>query len=154
MLHAAKAEDAVGKFADNIAAAFHDDHFKTIVMVENRARIGVSVDAFLIDRSNEQVCIPDDGTFEFAGPNRSYGHEGKFSVRLMRYLALNGGLTQVTQSFCRRTSPRFRRQCAAQRGGCGSDVVGMAWMCCIAAMATRGKLPTGWIGRNDSGLRA
>jgi hypothetical protein len=33
-LHAAKAEDAVGKFADNIAAAFHDDDLKTIVMVE------------------------------------------------------------------------------------------------------------------------
>ena len=30
---------------------------------------------FLIDRSNEQVYIPDDGTIEFAGPTRSYGFE-------------------------------------------------------------------------------
>jgi hypothetical protein len=72
----------------------------------NRARLGISVDAFLIDRSNEQVYIPDDGTFEFAGPSRSYGYEGKFSVRLTRFLALNGGLTQVTQSYYRGTSTR------------------------------------------------
>jgi hypothetical protein len=72
----------------------------------NRARLGISVDAFLIDRSNEQVYIPDDGTFEFAGPSRSYGYEGKFSVRLTRFLALKGGLTQVTQSYYRGTSPR------------------------------------------------
>src|SRR5262245_14662121 len=43
----------------------------------NRARFAVSVDSFLIDRSNEQVYIPDDGTFAFAGPSRSYGYEGK-----------------------------------------------------------------------------
>jgi TonB dependent receptor/Carboxypeptidase regulatory-like domain/TonB-dependent Receptor Plug Domain len=72
----------------------------------NRARFGISVDSFLIDRSNEQVYIPDDGTFEFKGPSRSYGYEGKASVRLTRYLALNGGLTQVTQSFFQGTFPR------------------------------------------------
>jgi outer membrane receptor protein involved in Fe transport len=72
----------------------------------NRARFGLSADTFLIDRSNEQVYIPDDGTFEFKGPSRSYGYEGKFSIRLTRYLALNGGVTQVTQSFFRGTFPR------------------------------------------------
>jgi len=72
----------------------------------NRARFGISVDTFLIDRSNEQVYIPDDGTFEFKGPSRSYGYEGKFSVRLTPYLALNGGITEVTQSFFRGIFPR------------------------------------------------
>ena len=72
----------------------------------NRARFGISVDTFFIDRSNEQVYIPDDGTFEFKGPSRSYGYEGKFSVRLTPYLALNGGITEVTQSFFRGTFPR------------------------------------------------
>jgi TonB dependent receptor len=72
----------------------------------NRARLGFSADTFLIDRSNEQVYIPDDGTFEFKGPSRSYGYEGKFSMRLTRYLALNGGVTQVTQSYFLETLPR------------------------------------------------
>jgi outer membrane receptor protein involved in Fe transport len=70
-------------------------------------RASVTGDLFLIDRSNEQVYIPDDGTFELKGPSRSYGYEGKTSIRLTRYLSLNGGLTQVTNSFYRRTSPRI-----------------------------------------------
>ncbi len=61
---------------------------------------------FLIDRSNEQVCIPDDATFEFKGPSRSYGYEANSSLQVTRYLALNAGLTQVTNSFYRATSPR------------------------------------------------
>ena len=32
---------------------------------------------FLIDRSNELVYIPDDGSFEFAGPSRAYGFESE-----------------------------------------------------------------------------
>jgi hypothetical protein len=36
-------------------------------------RVSLSTDTFLIDRSNEQVYIPDDGTFEFKGPSRSHG---------------------------------------------------------------------------------
>ncbi len=63
-------------------------------------------DLFLIDRSNEQVYIPDDGTFELKGPSRSYGFEGKTSIRVTRFLALNGGITQVTNSFYRGTAPR------------------------------------------------
>jgi hypothetical protein len=39
----------------------------------NNGRFGVSADAFLIDHSNEQVYIPDDGSFEFKGPSRAYG---------------------------------------------------------------------------------
>ncbi len=70
-------------------------------------RLSVTGDLFLIDRSHEQVYIPDDGTFELKGPSRSYGYEGKTSIRLTRYVSLNGGLTQVTNSFYRATSPRI-----------------------------------------------
>lgn len=70
-------------------------------------RISVTSDLFLIDRSNEQVYIPDDGTFELKGPSRSYGYEGKTSLRISRYLSLNAGLTQVTNSFYRGTFPRI-----------------------------------------------
>jgi TonB dependent receptor/Carboxypeptidase regulatory-like domain/TonB-dependent Receptor Plug Domain len=70
-------------------------------------RVSVTGDLVLIDRSNEQVYIPDDGTFELKGPSRSYGYEGKTSIHLTRYLSLNGGLTQVTNSFYRNTSPRI-----------------------------------------------
>lgn len=69
-------------------------------------RLSFSTDVFLIDRSNEQVYIPDDGTFEFKGPSRSYGYEGKMSLRFTRHLSLNGGVTQVVNSFYRGTFPR------------------------------------------------
>jgi outer membrane receptor protein involved in Fe transport len=69
-------------------------------------RLSFSGDSFLIDRSNEQVYIPDDGTFELKGPSRSYGFEGKTSIHLTRVVSLNGGVTQVTNSFYRGTEPR------------------------------------------------
>jgi hypothetical protein len=65
----------------------------------NRGRCGISVDSFLINHSNEQVYIPDDGSFEFKGPSRSYGYEAKASVQLTRRLALNGGLTKIGNSY-------------------------------------------------------
>jgi outer membrane receptor protein involved in Fe transport len=64
-------------------------------------RISTSVDAFWIDRSNEQVYIPDDGTFEFKGPSRAYGFEAKAGVEITHHLSLNGGLTKVVNSFYR-----------------------------------------------------
>lgn len=70
-------------------------------------RFSISTDLFLIDRSNEQVYIPDDGTFEFKGPSRAYGFEMKTSARLTRYLSFNGGLTQVMNAFYRGTARRF-----------------------------------------------
>ena len=70
-------------------------------------RLSFSSDLFLIDRSNEQVYVPDDGTFELKGPSRSYGFEGKTSLRLTRFVSLNGGITQVTNSFYRATEPRL-----------------------------------------------
>jgi outer membrane receptor protein involved in Fe transport len=62
-------------------------------------RVLLSTDLFLIDRSNEQVYIPDDGSFELKGPSRSYGWEVKASVQITRHLILNGGITQVSNAF-------------------------------------------------------
>jgi len=72
----------------------------------NWKRFSLSTDIFFIARSNEQVYIPDDGSFEFKGPSRTYGYEAKSSIQLTRTLALNGGLTKVTNSFYRGTFPR------------------------------------------------
>ena len=72
----------------------------------NYRRFSLSADLFLIDRSNEQVYIPDDGSFEFKGPSRSYGGEMKGSVDLSRNLSLNGGFTRVGNAFFRGTFPR------------------------------------------------
>lgn len=70
-------------------------------------RLSLSTDLFLIDRSNEQVYIPDDGSFEFLGPTRSYGFEAKASVKLTQSLSFNGGLTRVMNAFYRGTAPRL-----------------------------------------------
>jgi hypothetical protein len=67
----------------------------------NLGRLAVSTDFFLIDHSNEMVYIPDDGSFEFKGPSRSYGFEVKASAQLNKYLSLNGGITKVLNSFYR-----------------------------------------------------
>ena len=72
----------------------------------NFDRFSLSADLFLIDNSNQQVYIPDDGSIEFAGPSRAYGFEVKNSVRLTRHLTLNGGLTRVMNAFFRGTNPR------------------------------------------------
>ncbi len=66
-------------------------------------RVALSTDLFLIDRSNEQAYIPDDGSFELKGPSRSYGWEAKTSVQLTHNLVLNGGFTQVSNAFYRGT---------------------------------------------------
>jgi outer membrane receptor protein involved in Fe transport len=65
----------------------------------NFGRFSVSTDLFLIDHSNEQVYIPDDGSFEFKGPSRAYGYETKASIELTRHLSLNGGLTKIANAF-------------------------------------------------------
>lgn len=72
----------------------------------NHGRFGVSADTFVIDHSNEQVYIPDDGSFEFKGPSRAYGYEAKASVALTRKLSLNGGVTKIGNAFYRGTAPR------------------------------------------------
>lgn len=69
-------------------------------------RVSLSTNLFLIDRSNEQVYIPDDGSFELKGPSRSYGWEAKTSLRLDHHLTLNGGFTRVGNAFYRGMTPR------------------------------------------------
>jgi hypothetical protein len=65
----------------------------------NLRRFSLSTDSFLINRSNEEVYIPDDGSFEFEGPSCSYGWGAMASMQTMRHLALNGGFTQVSNAF-------------------------------------------------------
>jgi outer membrane receptor protein involved in Fe transport len=65
----------------------------------NFGRLSATTDVFLLDHSNEMVYIPDDGSFEFKGPSRSYGYEAKLSVALTRHLSLNGGLTKILNAF-------------------------------------------------------
>jgi hypothetical protein len=65
----------------------------------NWNRVSVTTDVFLIDHSNEQVYIPDDGSFEFKGPSRAYGYEAKASLDLTRRLSLNGGMTKIGNAF-------------------------------------------------------
>lgn len=67
----------------------------------NFDRLSLSVDLFLIDRSNEQVYIPDDGSFEFKGPSRAYGVEVKTAMKLTRFLSFNAGVTKVANAFFR-----------------------------------------------------
>jgi hypothetical protein len=62
-------------------------------------RFSIATDLFLIDHSNEQVYIPDDGSFEFKGPSRAYGYEAKASVSISRHVSLSGGLTKIGNAF-------------------------------------------------------
>lgn len=94
----------VAQQPDSPAVAITD--FYQASVAYNRSVFSVSADYFLIDHSNEQVYIPDDGTFEFKGPSRVTGYEAKASARLTRHVSVNGGLTQVTNAFFRGTSPR------------------------------------------------
>ncbi len=80
----------------------------------NFKRVSLSGDLFLIDRSNEQVYVPDDGSFEFKGPSRAYGFEAKTSIKLTNHLAFNGGVTRVMNAFYRGTAPRIYVDSAPQ----------------------------------------
>jgi outer membrane receptor protein involved in Fe transport len=75
--------------------------FYQVGISQNLNRLSVSADLFLVDRSNEQVYIPDDGSFEFKGPSRAYGFEVKTAMRLTRFLNFSAGLTKVTNAFFR-----------------------------------------------------
>jgi hypothetical protein len=80
--------------------------FYQLGAAHNLHRFSLSTYTFLINRSNEQVYIPDDGTFEFKGLSRSYGWEAKTSIGLTRHLSLSSGFTQVSNGFFRHTFPR------------------------------------------------
>ena len=68
--------------------------------------VSLATDVFLIDHSNEQVYVPDDGSFEFKGSSRAYGYEVKASVALGRRASLNGGLTKIGNAFYLGGDPR------------------------------------------------
>jgi outer membrane receptor protein involved in Fe transport len=80
--------------------------FYQLGVSHNLKRVAVSGDLFVIDHSNEQVYIPDDGSIEFAGPSRSSGYEVKTSSQLTTALSFNAGLTQIMNAFYRGTEPR------------------------------------------------
>lgn len=73
----------------------------------NSERFSGVLTGFLIDRSSEQIYIPDDGSIEFAEPSRSSGIEFRASARITKNLSLSGGLTQVLASYFRDTNPRI-----------------------------------------------
>jgi outer membrane receptor protein involved in Fe transport len=81
--------------------------FYQVGMAYQAGRFSVTSNVFLIDRSNEQVYIADDGSFELKDPSRSYGYEGKTSIQLTRHVALTAGITEVRNSFYRGTAPRI-----------------------------------------------
>src|SRR5262249_34690861 len=60
-------QDARGIVERPDSARIATTDFYEIGAAYNTRRFSLSVDSFLIDRSNEQVYIPDDGTFEFKG---------------------------------------------------------------------------------------
>ncbi|MBI4474557.1 MAG: TonB-dependent receptor [Acidobacteria bacterium] len=90
------------------------DFYQTGIAYQLR-RVSVASTLFLIDRSNEQVYVPDDGSFELKDPSRSYGYELKSSIHFTPYLKLNAGLTQVMNSFFKRMSPRLYVDSAPHR---------------------------------------
>jgi outer membrane receptor protein involved in Fe transport len=99
-------QDARGVVQQPSSPQISTTDFFQLGTAHNTKRFSVTTDFFFIDRSNEQVYIPDDGSIEFQGPSRAYGYEAKASARVTRYLAVNGGLTQVMNAFYRGTTPR------------------------------------------------
>jgi outer membrane receptor protein involved in Fe transport len=81
--------------------------FYQLGTAHNFRRVSLATDLFLIDRSNEQVYIPDDGSIEFKGPSRAYGFEVKSSLHVTRSLSFNGSLMRVMNAFFRGTEPRI-----------------------------------------------
>lgn len=100
-------QDARGIVRDSSGPKISTTDFYQAGTAYNHQRFSLSADLFLIDRSNEQVYIPDDGSIEFAGPSRAYGFEVKNSIRLTRFLAFDGGITRVMNAFYRGTLPRI-----------------------------------------------
>ena len=99
-------QDARGVVQQSDSPKVATTDFYQASIAYNKRRFSISTGYFLIDHSNEQVYIPDDGTFEFKGASRATGYEVKGSARLTSFVSLNGGLTQVTNAFFRATSPR------------------------------------------------
>jgi outer membrane receptor protein involved in Fe transport len=92
-------QDARGIVRNPAAPKISTTDFYQFGASYNSNRFSAVVSSFLIDRSNEQVYIPDDGSIEFAGRSRSYGFELRASAKLTKNLSFNGGLTQVLKAF-------------------------------------------------------
>jgi outer membrane receptor protein involved in Fe transport len=99
-------QDARGVIQQRDAPKIATTDFYQVSAAYNVKRFSASADYFIIDHSNEQVYIPDDGSFEFKGPSRATGYELKVSTQLAKYLSFSSGLTQVTNAFYRGTAPR------------------------------------------------
>jgi outer membrane receptor protein involved in Fe transport len=100
-------QDARGVVQNPSGEKVSTTDFYQLGAANNFKRVSLVVDLFLIDRSNEQVYVPDDGSFEFKGASRAYGFELKTSARLTKRLTFAGGLTQVSNAFYRGTLPRL-----------------------------------------------
>jgi outer membrane receptor protein involved in Fe transport len=94
-------QDARGIIRDPSSPALSTTDFYQTGGSYNGYRFSAVVSAFLIDRSNEQVYVPDEGTQELAGPSRSYGYESQVSMHLAKYLSFNGSFTNVIAAFYR-----------------------------------------------------
>lgn len=92
-------QDARGVVRNPSAPKLATTDFYQVGTSYNSTRFSAVFSSFLIDRSNEQVYIPDDGSIEFAGRSRSYGVEARGSFKFNRYLSFNGGLTQVLRAY-------------------------------------------------------
>ncbi len=92
-------QDARGIARDPDSPKLATTDFYQVGASFNARRVSATLSSFFIDRSNEQVYIPDDGSIELAGRSRSYGVEARTSVKLTRNLSFNGGLTQVIKAF-------------------------------------------------------
>ncbi len=92
-------QDARGVVRNPDAPKISTTDFYQTGTAYNTRRFSATGSFFFIDRSNEQVYIPDDGSIEFAGRSRSYGFEIRTSAKLNKFLSFNGSLTQVLRSF-------------------------------------------------------
>jgi len=92
-------QDARGVVRNPDAPKVSTTDFYQTGVAYNSQRFSIAPSFYFIDRSNEQVYIPDDGSIAFAGRSRSYGVEVKSSARFNRFLSFNGGLTQVIAAF-------------------------------------------------------
>jgi len=99
-------QDARGIIQNPSGVKISATDFYQFGIVQRFRRFSLTADMFLIDRSNEQVYVADDGSLEFKGPSRSYGYELKVSTEITRLLSFNGGVTRVANSFYRSTFPR------------------------------------------------
>jgi hypothetical protein len=94
-------QDARGVVQRPVRPRLSTTDFYQLGTAHHFRRFSLSADLFLIDRSNEQVYIPDDGSFEFKGPTRAYGFEVKTAAKLTSYLSFNAGVTSVGNAFYR-----------------------------------------------------